>query len=407
MSMRFGPLGQKGGERRLNVAITRAKQNIKLVSSIMPSDINLGKTESEGVRMLRSYIEFAISGSDTLHTAHNADDNDAFVDVVYEFLSSKGYKIKKYLGCSEYKIDIAIMHSEIENCFVAGVECDGFSYSVAKTARDRDHLRKSILQSMGWNIYRVWSTEWIERTESEKQKLLAFIENSIANYTIEPLAEEAQPTKAYENTEDLTEHFYEDVFDDSQDQENPFITESSNPYGFEDYVEANWRDAPRNSAGKITDSDALKYIVGVEQPISIDLLYQRMAKAYGQQKATVKIRNNVNTLMNYRDNKELFHIDTEGFVTLTGFADLKVRIPAEESTPRQIQHISSDEIGLAMKIIASHAIGISIGDLIDATVRTLGYARKGERVMSCMKKSFDNLVEDGCVKVIDNKVSVV
>lgn len=179
MSLRFGPLGLKGGERRLNVAITRARKNVKLVSSILPSDIDLSRTQSEGIKMLRFYIEFAKNGSITSQTDYTVNEKDVFINTVAEFIASQGYEIKKYFGCSGYKIDIAIVDTKRKNCFAAGIECDGLSYISAKTARDRDHLRKSVLEAMGWNIYRVWSPEWITQPDIEQQKLLNFIKNSM------------------------------------------------------------------------------------------------------------------------------------------------------------------------------------------------------------------------------------
>lgn len=180
MTMRFGPLGVQGGERRLNVAITRAKVNIKLVSSILPSDIDLNRTESEGIKMLRSYIEFAKSGDAVLASSHQVQRKDDFVDSVFAYLVDHGYKAKRYVGCSGYKIDIAIEHPNYSNQFVAGIECDGFSYASAKTARDRDRLRGSILKNMGWNMYRVWSAEWHKNPEIEGTKLIAYIDQMMA-----------------------------------------------------------------------------------------------------------------------------------------------------------------------------------------------------------------------------------
>lgn len=180
MSMNFGPVMKAGGERRLNVAITRAKINVKLVASILPSDIDLNRTESEGIRMIRSYIEFAMNGGATLAAAHQSRVPDNFADAVYKFICDKGYKAKQYVGCSGYKIDIAVEHPEHEHEFVAGIECDGLSYRKAKTARDRDRLRGSVLKNMGWNLYRVWSTEWYRNPEVEGQKLIEFIEMAIS-----------------------------------------------------------------------------------------------------------------------------------------------------------------------------------------------------------------------------------
>ena len=180
MSMRFGPLGLAGGERRLNVAITRAKINVKLVGSIMPSDIDLSRTKSDGVKMLRSYIEYAMNTDVALAGAAKQSRQDEFVDVIADYIRKHGYKVRQYVGCSGYKIDIAVQHpSELVEQFVAGIECDGYSYISAKTVRDRDRLRSSVLENMGWNLYRLWSAEWYKNPETEGKRLLSFIKDAI------------------------------------------------------------------------------------------------------------------------------------------------------------------------------------------------------------------------------------
>ena len=180
MTLRFGPLGKQGGERRLNVAITRAKRNVKLVSSILPSDIDLSRTESEGIRLLHDYIAFAMNGSMALASSQTRVAQDEFKSSIADYIRSKGYIVRESIGCSGYKIDIAIKHASQREEYVAGIECDGLSYVSARTARDRDRLRKSVLSSMGWRLYRVWSTEWYKNPEIEGQKLIAFIEAAIA-----------------------------------------------------------------------------------------------------------------------------------------------------------------------------------------------------------------------------------
>lgn len=180
MTLRFGPLGKQGGERRLNVAITRAKRNVKLVSSILPSDIDLSKTESEGIRLLHDYIAFAMNGSMALASSQTRVAQDEFKSSIADYIRSKGYIVRESIGCSGYTIDIAIKHASQREEYVAGIECDGLSYVSARTARDRDRLRKSVLSSMGWRLYRVWSTEWYKNPEIERQKLIAFIDAAIA-----------------------------------------------------------------------------------------------------------------------------------------------------------------------------------------------------------------------------------
>ena len=182
MSMRFGPLGLAGGERRLNVAITRAKINVKLVSSIQPSDIDLTRTKSEGVRMLRSYLEFAMHGTSALAQSGHDHDHDDFANTVAEFIRAHGHQVVQHVGLSGYQIDLAVKHpSELADLYAVGIECDGNAYASARTARDRERLRKSVLTHMGWNLYRVWSTAWFSDPKHEGERLMAYIQKAIAD----------------------------------------------------------------------------------------------------------------------------------------------------------------------------------------------------------------------------------
>ncbi|MDR0879691.1 MAG: sigma-70 family RNA polymerase sigma factor [Clostridioides sp.] len=183
MHMNFGPLSQKGGYRRLNVAITRAKYNVKLVSSIYPTDIAIERTNSDGVKMLRSYMEYAIQGPKS--SDHKRTEGDIEVsaseleETIYDFLNSNGYEVKRNVGCSGHRIDMAIVDPKVNGRFILGIECDGATYHSAKTARERDRLRQSILKEMGWKIYRIWSMDWINYPEVERERLIKAINQAI------------------------------------------------------------------------------------------------------------------------------------------------------------------------------------------------------------------------------------
>ncbi|WP_339316403.1 DUF4011 domain-containing protein [Paenibacillus sp. FSL R10-2734] len=407
MALRFGPLGQKGGERRLNVAITRAKSNIKLVSSILPYD--LSHAESEGVKMLRQYIDFAMNGAVALGIDHIEGRKDVFLDVVAEYLVNHGYKIKKYVGCSGYRIDLAVIHPHNDDCFVAGIECDGFSYAAAKSARDRDHLRKSVLEAMGWRIYRAWSPEWMVRQDIEGEKLLNFIDTAIMEFKEEISSEVSDPSGKNVLVESFTEEMEAENELQVQASVPSLKADLSNPYDFTEYTEAVWHETPEimEFFGDDRVAEEIKYIVGIEQPIYIDLLYQRMAGAFGNQKATSPVRNMVDRVIRGNQLKSLIVIDKEGFVTFAGFHDLKVRIASDGNSPRKIDFISPDEIGLAMLTIAEHAIGLTSDSLIDATIRALGYARRGVRMLTCMNNALDRLIKVGRIKLVDEKVRVI
>ncbi|UZT82888.1 DUF4011 domain-containing protein [Caproicibacterium sp. BJN0003] len=184
--MNFGPLSRNGGERRLNVAITRARYNLKLVGSIMPTDIDVDRTSGQGPKLLRLYIDFAINGAKailgetTINTGVWFD--SSFEEAIYNFITAQGYDVVTQVGCSGYRIDMAVRHPEYNNRFAIGIECDGAAYHSARTARERDRLRQTVLEDMGWNIYRVWSTDWIKDQHTEGLHLLTAIKEAIQNY---------------------------------------------------------------------------------------------------------------------------------------------------------------------------------------------------------------------------------
>lgn len=174
--MNFGPLNKAGGERRLNVAITRAKYNLKLIGSIKPEDIDPKKTSSEGALLLRSYMDFAINGKAVLKKASSSEGDEccepSFENTVKDFLRNHGYKVSTQVGCSDFRVDIAVRHPERENEYILGIICDGKSSLTAKNARERERLRQEVLEKMGWSIYRLWSTEWIKDPVLQGELLL-------------------------------------------------------------------------------------------------------------------------------------------------------------------------------------------------------------------------------------------
>ena len=181
MSMNFGPLSRSGGYRRLNVAITRAKYNVKVVSSIEPSDIDLSRTNAEGVRMLRAYMEFAKYGYlQQTDEDINIELNSTVEKSIYDVLINNGYKVDTYVGNSEYKINIAVKSPTDENKYILAIELDGCEYGIEPIARERYRLREELLYSMGWNFYRIWSTEWIRNREKVERELLSYLKEIIA-----------------------------------------------------------------------------------------------------------------------------------------------------------------------------------------------------------------------------------
>ena len=173
ITMNFGPLNKQGGERRLNVAITRAREKIILVSSILASDFDLKSVNASGVLTLYQYLDYAERGTSALKLdrINEGDYESPLEEEVATEIRQMGYNTIPQVGCSGYRIDLGVLDPANPGRFILGVECDGATYHCSSSARDRDRLREQVLKQLGWKIYRIWSPTWVSRREDEVKKL--------------------------------------------------------------------------------------------------------------------------------------------------------------------------------------------------------------------------------------------
>jgi very-short-patch-repair endonuclease len=194
LPLRFGPILGTGGRRRLNVAVTRAKEQMIVVSSFVYSDINSTQVRpGTGLEFLKNYLQYASSGGKLLSRGEitNEPMNDFEADV-YEALSAKGVRLVPQVGCSNFKIDLAALHPHEPGKFVLAIECDGATYHSSYTARDRDRLRQQQLENLGWKFHRIWSTDWFMRRDEEVERaVLAFRKAVVAS-------DQPLPTKSFQ-----------------------------------------------------------------------------------------------------------------------------------------------------------------------------------------------------------------
>ena len=164
---RFGPLNQEGGERRLNVAITRARSRIDLVAGFSHHDMDPGRSSAEGVDLLRQYLEFAASGGTAMGGSLSQEPLNAFELNIQRQLEKRDIPVTPQYGVAGYRLDFACAHPDQPGRMVLAIEADGASYHSAPTARDRDRLRQQVLENLGWRFHRIWSTEWFRDPEGQ------------------------------------------------------------------------------------------------------------------------------------------------------------------------------------------------------------------------------------------------
>ncbi len=173
IALNFGPLNRDGGERRLNVAVTRARQRLIVVSSIRARDIGLAGSQAKGLAHLKAYLDFAENGMNAL-----VDEADAprlpltglHEDVMGE-LKKLGFDSAAFVGCGPCRLDIGVRDPKNAGHFVLGIEFDGPMHAQAATARDRDRLRPEVLVRLGWKLHRIGAPDWIYRKDEEINRL--------------------------------------------------------------------------------------------------------------------------------------------------------------------------------------------------------------------------------------------
>ena len=172
MKQRFGPINRKQGHRRLNVLFSRARVRIGLFCSFGSEDVKPTEKSSDGVHALRDYLKYVEARGISLGVASGREPDSDFEIEVARRLVAKGYFTEPQVGVSGYRIDFAVLDPERPGQYLAGVECDGAAYHSSKSARDRDRLREDVLGGLGWEIIRVWSTDWFDDPNRETERLL-------------------------------------------------------------------------------------------------------------------------------------------------------------------------------------------------------------------------------------------
>ena len=180
VAMNFGPINNEGGERRLNVLITRAKQQCHVFTNLRADDINLDRTRSSGVRALKEFLAYAETGVMPRDIPYESDcvADSPFQLAVAKRLEERGYLIHQEVGSGGKFIDIGVVDQEQPGRYIIGVECDGASYHSSRSARDRDRLREEVLRSLGWELHRIWGPDWFSNPERELDRVVDAIERA-------------------------------------------------------------------------------------------------------------------------------------------------------------------------------------------------------------------------------------
>ena len=384
-SMNFGPLNKVGGERRLNVAVTRAKEQVVLFSSIHAHQIDLDRTDSVGVAHLKDFIDFAEKGvaAKTEVQATEAG-NDELAETVATFLTEKGYKVERSVGQSDCKIDIAVRNPQNENQYLIGIECDGRTYAHSATARDRDALLPSVLKSLGWRMCSVWSVDWMFDRQHAEQRLLEAIEEAkTAPVEPPPAPETSSPVDFQSEAEEVARP--EDLYEKYCVWRPDCI-----------FLHGYFTD-PR-SRSKIIEQ--IRAIVSVEAPICESLLYKRIARAWDI-RLTDNYRRVIATCLGMAGMAKTSSGAEDVYWTHEQTPDSydSFRVPDtfDSDTKRAINEIPSEEIANAMLSIATDLGGCDKEAVYKETMKLFGLGGVTAKARISLDYAMDILERKGAV----------
>ena len=408
MTMSFGPLNRNGGERRLNVAVTRAREKVVLVSSIIAADIDLSATQSAGVLNLYHYLDYAARGDEALQLSSPQGVGEAdspFEEDVAGEIRALGYEVVPQVGCSGFRIDLGVIDPAEPGRFLLGVECDGATYHSAATARDRDRLRQQILEQLGWRIHRIWSPDWVQKREGEVRRLKQAIEDARLGGRSGDELTALLPDEEDSDSEPPAPEM-ERVAVSQPDEGSPLP--GTIPYEVCDtnyvYYNGNEFHYPQY---REEQCEMLARIVTKEGPIHLDLATRRLLSAWGLTRAGVRITEAVAEAVRKCERKSLLKKRGE-FLWPAVNTEVPVRVPVSyrQETYRDVAHIPSEEIQACMLLIIRHALGIGVDSLIKETANVFGFNRTGDRIRDRLIKECRALHRQGVVVNIDGSLSL-
>jgi very-short-patch-repair endonuclease len=391
--MNFGPLNREGGERRLNVAVSRARRQLRVFSSLEHTQIDLARTRSRGARHLQEFLRYAAErGSPPEPQVRPKEFPSAFEREVAEALHTRGWDFETRVGCGQYRVDLAVVHPERPDHYLLGVELDGPSYASAATARDRDRLRQQVLEDLGWRLHRIWSTDWW----FDRKKELARLEQALD----ESLLGDAVPE---EDTEPILQ-----VIDEDEDERPTEVRMSPE---VEPYVEAE-PAAVTDQASLLHDADTLaelREVVGQvlaqEAPIHLAELTRRVGAAFGIVKVTLRAQKRVMSVAKKLDNPGVLRGQFVWLSDVDPETYDRVRGPTAGGEPaREVEHIPPEEIAHAVRRVLGQNVSMSHAELVRETARVFGIQRVGRKVSEAMGAGIELLVNRGEVELQGERV---
>ena len=419
VSMNFGPLNRAGGERRLNVAVSRARYEMIIYSTLRSDMIDLNRTSSIGVAGLKRFLEYAEKGTRSTISSVPRQLSEATASIetiIADRLRSLGYTVHTDIGCSGYKIDIGIVDTENTSNYQLGIICDGKNYKRTKTARDREIVQKNVLKALGWNIYRIWTMDWWEKPDEVMatiQEAIARKKNSeIGSMTATEINSTPTEVTAPAPTAQITNNDISFVLKASPvapekqaasvlstqnriEQKYKFAKITPYSYSPEDFFFTDSYSILLSQIRKIMESEA---------PISKSLLCKKILSEWGISRLGTRVEAQIETAL---DTLNIYRTEYEGLVFCWNdkeqCASYSIYRPVSD---REATDIPPEEIANAIRQLLTDSISLPAADLIKACAQQFGFARMGSNIDAAMQRGIREAVKRNYAKIENERVTI-
>ncbi len=375
LPMNFGPLNRDGGERRLNVLITRARRRCVVYSNFLAADLDLRRSRARGVEALKTFLKYAHTGMIDVPEATGREADSPFEEEVAAKLRTRGHDVDHQVGSAGFFIDLAVRDPSKPGRYVLGIECDGASYHSARSARDRDRLRQQVLEGLGWKIHRIWSTDWFRDSGRELTK----VEDAVRSTRMKGVAPPPKLGKPLERG--------------PEPEPEP---EPIHPYTLADpNIGPLWEPLHETDLGTL--AQWINLVVAVESPVHLDEVTLRIRTAVGIGRAGRRIREQMRDASRVGVNQGLFRSDSHDFLWRPGQKTTEVRrrdgkIHASLRNPLRIP---TEEIAAALCYAVRVSYGIGSDEAVKEAIRLFGFKQSGRKIVGRFQQVLDELVADG------------
>jgi len=376
----FGPLSAAGGERRLNVLISRAKTRCEVFCNFTGADIDPERSAARGVAALKLFLTFAETGRFDTAADETRIETAVIEADVARALRAEGYDVRTRIGVSGFRVDVAVVDPKRPGRFVLGIDCDGAQYRDARTARDRDRLRRQVLEAHGWSIHRLWSADWYLRPKEELARILKAIAAAP-----DPVEADDTDASSVADTEPVTLRIVA--------QTVAPIIEASVAGDRVAYREATFAVEAPDDRPIAAVADDVARIVAIEGPVHGEEIVARLRSLSGQARSTPRLKAAVAAALRLAEQNGGL-VGQEGFYTVPDQAVVaRDRSRVMSAGLKKPEMLPPAEVDHAIVTIAGENYGAAPADLIPAVARRLGFASTGIALRGIVTERIDFLLQ--------------